>query len=61
MLEKLKTAGKIFGFGVTTIVGAAGIGKTIAEIINNKGDDDLVEIDEIEDDDDDLEEEEIEE
>lgn len=66
MLEKLKLVAKITGFGVTTTVGAIGIGKTvktIVEIMNNKGDDELeIEISEDDDyDDDDFEEEEIEE
>ena len=54
MIEKLKTIGKIVGFTTTTIVGAVGLGTTIAQIVNknNESDDEEFEeeFEEIEDD-----------
>ena len=55
MIVKLKTIGKVVGFTTTTIVGAVGLGTTIAQIVNknNESDDEEFEeeFEEIEDDD----------
>lgn len=59
MIEKLKTIGKVVGFTTTTIVGAVGLGTTIAHIINKDDESDeeefveFVEFEEVEDEDED--------